>query len=389
MAQRQFRSDDTAAWGIRYGNSSNAAKTYAANHTLDSGDLFYNGTFTGTSGATTGTTGIADGTYNLPCIIHQSRGTGAGTWELNFLTTISGGTATFSYSLINTYNTGAQIVTGGQYSAITLNSGVTIQSPAWNGSTGGIALFLCSGTTSLPGTITSVGQNGGAPGGGAGMGYSGGLGGNNTTQAQQGEGTAGASGGSSSANGNGGGGGLNTGGAPGEAQGGAGGNATAGANGSTLIGGGSVGTGGGTAGSADLTSMVFGGGGGGTASHNGSGGITPGSGGGGGGGIVVIISRIITVTGSITANGGVGGTDVGGVFGGAGAGGSILFKGQSITLGSSLVTASGGASGPAGGNGRIHIDYSNTLSGTTTPTLDSRQDVTLADSGGSFLFNMI
>lgn len=69
--------------------------------------------------------------------------------------------------------------------------------------------------------------------------------------------------------------------------------------------------------------------------------------------------------------------------GGAGAGGSVLIKGINITLGTNLVTvaagsgANGGDSGgPSnnGGVGRIHVDASLAISGSTTPSADTAID---------------
>ena len=71
-------------------------------------------------------------------------------------------------------------------------------------------------------------------------------------------------------------------------------------------------------------------------------------------------------------------------------------KAQTATLGSGLITcpsASGGAAysgitlpyGGASSTGRIHLDYSNSYTGTTNPTLDVTQDLTLIESGGQYL----
>lgn len=47
--------------------------------------------------------------------------------------------------------------------------------------------------------------------------------------------------------------------------------------------------------------------------------------------------------------------------------------------------------GGGGGVGRIHIDYSDSYTGTTSPTLSTRQDATLdyPTTGGAFLYNFV
>jgi hypothetical protein len=62
-------------------------------------------------------------------------------------------------------------------------------------------------------------------------------------------------------------------------------------------------------------------------------------------------------------------------------------KGQVVTLGTSRLTAAGGAQGlgnatpdndgGAGGVGRFHVDYSTSVSGSATPTIDTREDSTI------------
>lgn len=136
-------------------------------------------------------------------------------------------------------------------------------------------------------------------------------------------------------------------------------------------------------GNASLTQMVFGGGGGGTGESVSSGA------GGNGGGVVLIIAPTITVTGSIAVNGNNGQNASRG--GSGGAGGSVLLKGQRITLGSSLITASAGNQGTGttanstnGSAGRIHADYSISISGTTSPTINSTQDFVLNNLASMF-----
>jgi hypothetical protein len=399
MAQRQFRSDDTSIWATKFGSGASGTKTYTTTHTLDSGDGYYNGTLTGSASATTATTNISAATYNLPCIIHQTQGTGVGNWELNFLTIISGTTATFTYPLINTYGTGAQIATINPYSAVTINSGVILSPSTWNGSTGGILFLIVNGALTITGDLSASAK-----------GYRGGTGTRTGSPTQwgisgEGESSGPTAKGSNTNNGAGAGAGNYDGGNR-TSGGGGGSNAAVGSTGGSAGGGGGSysaatgGTGGQTIlGNASLTSATLGGGGGNSiyASSSNSGSID----GGAGGGLILIIARNIVVSGTISVNGGNGISGVSTTSGssGAGAGGDILLKGQSITLGSSLVTASGGTGGSfsdsltgIGGNGsvgRIHADYLISPSGTTSPTIDTRQDLSLADTSGSFLFNFL
>jgi hypothetical protein len=391
MAQRQFRSDDSDLWLDRFGDGSTGALSQNT-----ATDAIANTTFSGTQAATSGTagsgTGFAAGDLIL---IHQSRngGDGAGVWELNKISSVGGGTDwTLSYALQNDYGTTGQVYLLKQYSTVTINSGQTFTGRAWDGTSGGIVAFLANSSITVTGGIDVSGANG--------KGYRGYDDNNGAVHGLRGEGTASAGNDSStSANGNGGGSGTGGSGVQG-GGGGGGGHAASGSNGSTA--GGTGGTGGTSGGVAGLTTMIFGGGGG-TGGRDSS---NPGrTRGGSGGGIVILIAPTITVTGSITANGQnapgtipASGSQDGG--GGGGAGGSILLKGQALTLGSSLITAAagslagganGGASGGNGSVGRIHADYSTSISGTTSPTIDSTLDTTLEDAtgGGSFLLNFI
>lgn len=366
---RQFRSDDTSPWIDKFGNGSDGVGSINT-----STDATANTTFSGTETQSTGTAGSGTGfaAGNL-VLIHQSRngGDGAGVWELNKISSVGGGTDwTLAYPLQNDYGTTGQVYLFKQYSSYTVNSGQTLTGSAWDGTKGGIIAVLVNGVATITGNITTVGK-----------GYRGAT--TNADNGYAGEGTVGASVQQTTANGNGGGGGTY--GTP-------------------------AGTGGNAVGVAGLTTMFFGGGsGGGNEDRDGKNGA----------GIVLIIAKTITVTGSINGDG-IAGQQGGGdqVSTGGSAGGSILLKGQVITLGTNLVTAessaggaNGGGSNPkgsgggghasAGGNGsgniggtgsegRIHADYLLSISGTTNPTIDSRQDLSLVgDSGGSFLLNML
>ncbi len=386
MAQRQFRSDDTSTWSERFGNGSNGALTISSNTTESPIDS----AATGTGGTTSLTATNASFASEQLILIHQTYGTGAGNWELNKISSYVAGTITTSYSLINTYGTGAQVRVLPQYTNVTINSSTTYTAKAWNGTVGGILAFIANGSVTVTGSINGAGLSGagGVTAGGAGIGFRGGDSASNGVgdPSQYGDGTTGnkATSSSGAANGNGGGGAK--GGSSGVAHdgaGGSGGHASTGGNG-TGNGPTYNGTGGSTAGNAGLTSMVFGGGGGG-GSNRANDTALEGSG-GGGGGIILIIGATITVTGSISVNGGTGWAADG--AGGSGAGGSVLLKAQTATLGTNLITSTGVvASGSRGASsdGRIHIDYLTSFTGTSNPTIDSRQDATLlqASSGGT------
>lgn len=368
MAQRQFRSDDTSIFTERFGNGADGA--YAPSTSTDSPiDSACTGSASSTSLSATNASFAADQLL----LIHQSQGSGAGNWELNAVSSYSTGTITTKYPLINTYGTGAQVMVLKRYTSALVDTGVTITAKAWDGTVGGLYGFVCLGQTTVTGTITATGK-----------GFRGGNGTNGGNGGDEAEGDPGPGATNHSdpdPNGNGGG--------PGNGNGGAGGG---GGNGGTGTDGGEVlsgqgGHGGEDSGNAGLTLATFGGGGGG-ANDNSSAGN-----GEDGGGFVLILSKLLTVTGSVVA-GGVNGTN-GTSAGGGGAGGSVLLKGQVLTLGSNKVTAQGGSGGTGtraggnGGTGRIHADYSASVSGSTTPTVDSRQDYTLGDTSGMFFFNML
>ena len=314
-------------------------------------------------------------------LIHQTRGTDVGTYQVTKISAYTAGTITTEDNLSISYNsTGAnkaQVLVLKQYTAVTIDSAKTLTAKAWNGTVGGILGFICSGTTTVTGTITAAGK-----------GFLGGTLSSWPTSGYSGEGTVGAMVQQREANGSGGGTGQttvnNTGG------GGGGGHFAAGTNGTA--GDGYGGDGGTTSGSVSLGTMTFGGAGG-------AGGQTDGSNvsgvGGPGGGIVIIYTKTLTVTGAISAGGNNGQAAQSGIDsagGGGGAGGSCLVKVQTATLGTALITSAAGtggagsANGKAGGAGsvgRIHLDYLNSYTGTTTPTLDASQDSTLADTPAS------
>lgn len=381
---RQFRSDDTNKWVYGFGRGLDGALTSSGNLSLDPTRQ----SCSGSSGSTSLSVSTGSGTLanNQLVIIHQSRGTGAGAWELNRIQS-GGGTATLTmaHTLQNTYTDSgasqAQIVRVYEYTNYNLQSGHTYTLPAWDGNDGGIYAIAVADTCTIAGTLDGSGADGTASPSntpGATGGFRGGAG--SLTAAQKGEGTTGGVTTGTTNNGNGGGGGSSAG-SPAWGGGGGGSNGTAGNAGS----GGTGGAAGSTAGAAALTTMVFGGGGGGGARNSASAGEY--GAGGSGGGILFIIANQLTISGAINLDGG--GASATFWNGGGGAGGSCLLKANTATLGSSLITADGGdatgSSNGDGGSGRIHLDYSKSYSGTTSPTIDVTQDVTIKNLTNSAL----
>lgn len=373
---RQWRSDDTDTWVYKFGDGSDGALTISSNTTFSAA----NEGCSGTSGTTSVTLAAAGGFSNGDLVlIHQSRGTGVGNWELNKISSGGGGTSlTMESNLQNTYTDSgasqAQMVKLFQYSSVTVDATYTWSAADWDGSKGGLIAFLCNGTTTINGTISTVnkGHIGGV--------YARPIG-------DQGGGTAGAGTTNYPNNGSGGGGGRNDSGNQ-AAGGGGGGHGAAGSDGAFDAT--SPGEGGDAVGNASLTSLVFGGAGGGGTRGDG----VTGTGGNGAdsAGSIIVITNSLTGTGSINLNGSNGGngTDEGSGGGGS-AGGAGLFKAQTATFDNLTVTASAGSGGSGSGNGknggagavgRFHLDYSGSFSGTTTPTLDTTLDSTIVASSG-------
>lgn len=381
MAQRQFRSDDTDPWLYGFGDGSDGAyePTTSTEAPIDS-------SCSGTSGTTSLSATNASFAAGQLIMIHQTRGTGVGGWELNKIDSYSTGTITLKHDLTMTYTDSgasqAQVRVLKQYSSALIDTGVTLTGKSWNQNVGGIVGWLCSGTTTITGTVRTSGSTGGTKtgaglssnttGGGHYGGYSRTLSGIEAGTASQGFGSAGSGVESTAANGSGGGGGS-TPASPANASGGGGGHGAAGSSGS---GGGTGGSGGLAVGGASLVSFNLGGGGGGGVKDN----NTTSGAGGSGAGSVIIISKDISITGAITSTGGAGGSGTDEADGGGGAGGAVLVKAQTATLGAAKITAAGGTgtgSGGAGAVGRIHLDYKDSYTGTTSPTLDVTQDLTL------------
>lgn len=377
---RRFRSDDTVKWKYGFGKGAYDATIGTETASWNGSTRFQTqAAITATAGATSFTK-PAGWSHTGFCLLHQTRGAGAGNYELAFVD-FSGANAVVDEPLQHTYVAGAQIITLSNgftgYNNVSITG--TLSPTAWDGSKGGVIAILAKSSISISGSINVSGSGffGGSQVSGSGV------------SGLRAEGQAAAGGTTStSRNENAGGGGSTSGldGGGGGGGGANGANATAGTNDQAT-----GGQGGTAVGNAELTSMVFGGGGGsGGAGRNGA---NIGGAGGKGGGIVILISREINITGSINLNGTAGANPAAkGGSGGGGAGGSCLLKCQTAVLGSNKITASAGAGGADGGSGqgggggagsvgRIHIDYSSSYSGSTTPSIDARQDLTIKPVG--------
>lgn len=387
---RKIRIDDTSVWPYGYGNASDGAYDPATGT-----DAPIDASCSGTSGATSLSATNASFAAGQLILIIQMRGTGAGEYEFNRIASYSAGTITTSLPLQNTYTDSgasqAQVVVFKQYSSAQIQSGRTITAKAFDGDVGGVYGYFCNGNVNINGVLSLTGK---------GYRSTGTNGAGNGALGMQGEGTGGAGSQSNSANGSGGGGGgggVDAGHVE-AGHGAGGGHAAAGSNGSSRNTS-SGGTGGGSVGTAELLTIFMGGAGG----EGGNGNSGEGRSGGAGGAIAIIIAKSFTInpsTGSIDINGnnGTSSNDNGGA-GGGGAGGAFLLKCQVASLGTNRITVAkgtgGACTGSFGGNGgdgsvgRINIDYSGSITGSTTPTLNSRQDGSLADNGGMALANMI
>lgn len=262
--------------------------------------------------------------------LHQSQGTGAGSHEFNFIDTYVAGTITMLFPSVNSYSIAgankAQVRVVPQYQSVDVQSGKTYTVKAWNGTVGGILMFMSAGSTTITGSINGTGK-----------GYRGGSSGNDD---------GGTNGEGIDAN-------------PGSLGAGQKGHASSGSGGgAALVGGAGSGNPGGTAVMTDstlLTNFLFGPGGGGGTSNSSSSAGAP------GGAIIYILSQTVAVTGSIVSNGSA---SSGGVerSGGGGAGGCIRIRASYASIGTNLLTVLGGVGGSAtnvggtGSVGRLRVD---------------------------------
>lgn len=407
---RQFSENDTSKWTYRFGRGGAGDSTISSSASVPLvKSQLANGTYS--SGATSLTLASATGfaTDDL-ILIHQSRGESgvtAGGWELNRISNLVSTTVTTEFPLENTYihEAGArkvQVIKLTEYNNLTVNSSINWTVPNWDSSNGhgGLLPLMVKETFTLNGQLIANGGNGsagssGAPAGGTGAGYAGGaaLFGSNAT-ANSGEGTHGAASASTNpASGNAGGGGKAGTDAATTGSGGGGGASAAGGNGTTAGGSTVAGVGGAAMGGTDLTAIFFGGGGGGGArSTTGTNEI---AGGGSGAGIVMIFAKTLTLgNGAGNRISAIGGNSSGAWWpGGGGGGGSVLIKCIDATLETNKIVATGGTStslgsshGGNGATGRVHIDYANSYSGSTNPTLDVNQDNSLFPPAGGAWF---
>lgn len=375
--KRSYKFEIIAIAGV-FGSGSDSARTISASVTETMIDSATTGTAT-TSSLSATNASFAAGQIVL---IHQTQGANAGQYEQGTIQSYTTGTITLQAPLKGTYTTGAQVLVMKQYTTLTVNTGVTWTAKSWNGTTGGILAFLCSVLLTVTGNISANGffanSNSGATGGG----FRGGTGVGGTNIASfQGESELGLGTQSTANNGAGGGGGKNTNSSGGFASGGSAGHAVNGAAGVGAGHGFTVGSAGVAASdSADLTRAVFGAGAGGAGRESVD--VWGGSSGGGG---IYIATVDVSVTGGISANGGAANIQSSSDYAhasSAGAGGFVFLRVQTASIGSNLITASGGVSGstglPGGGDGRIVMNYLTSIVGTTTaPAFNAIQDNTL------------
>jgi hypothetical protein len=346
---------------------------------------------TGTSISVASTTGFAADDEVILLNLQGASGDTADVGNYEFLEIASvpdGTTLNLKSSVQNSYdgtsfgNQSVVLQRVPQWTNVTVNSGGTLTANAWDGSSGGVVVFRATGTVTVNSGGAINADN---------LGYRGGSL-NQPDLAQpsfQGESRSGGlDNRSQSANDGAGGGGYADGDNDGTTCAGGGGGGSYGTAGGTATQscGSRNGVGGGTYGIADLTTIFYGSGGG-SGGHDIDTADRSGGPGGAGGGMVFITADTVTVsgTGTISANGADGGAGEGArwIGGAGGSGGSIMIQADSATLGSALVTATGGIDGANdgvnmttylsgdGGDGRIRIevDLAN-LSGSTDPAYD-------------------
>lgn len=381
MALNDWQKITRVITGKPFGNGQDGAYSSATIPTLIK--LSCSGTATSTA-LTASSTTIADGDLVM---IHQTRGTGVGQWEINKVAS-GGGTVNLvmQEALYYTYTDSgasqAQVVKIFQYTDVTVQAG-TWTVPSWGGDVGGVFPMAVKGTLTPTGTISGSATGFVHKGQSSDIFGRGRVGENTSTAGGDQQNAAVETGG-----GGGGGGARET---PGGGAGG--GHATSGTNGA----GSGPGVGGGTDGGTNLDDMVFGGAGG-----SGGGGFTEPPGyGGSSGGIIAIYAKSITSPTSIISSGGNGtdGTE-GGTYdsgdGGGGSGGSILLCSQNIDIGIDKLSTVGGTTGTGpgpnggtGGKGRIAVYYGTSTTGSVSATyygsLTSEEDTDFVESNTGLL----
>ncbi len=208
---RSYKFDIAAVSGY-FGDSSAGNVTISSNTTEAPTDS----AATATSGTYVISATNASFAAGQEILIHQTRGTGAGTWQRLTIQSYTAGTITTTTTLNATYSSGAQVRVLLQYGTLTVNTNITYTAKAWNGTVGGILAFIAA-TLTNNGTITASGSDGtrgqGVIAGATGGGFRGGTSRNtefaSPGQGDSGEGTAGVQvTGQTSNNGNGGGAGV-------------------------------------------------------------------------------------------------------------------------------------------------------------------------------------
>jgi RHS repeat-associated protein/uncharacterized repeat protein (TIGR01451 family) len=306
-------------------------------------------------------------------LILAMQGPDTGIYETGVISTVTPGLLTLEIGVVQSYLVPTNTVMVQRvpfYNTIVVQNGGLLTSHDWDGTTGGVVFFRAMTVTVEAGgriEATGLGYRGGGTWGYRNEGYQG--------ESINGLGIAGGH-----AYGpmgpNDGGGGVNVNGAGGNYGGGAT-NAQYYSSSGNPAGSGLAGL---TYGTSELRRLYLG---------SGGGGGNAGSYGGDGGGIIWMDVDQLTVTGTIQANGGGGS---GGSWGsGGGSGGSVHLHVDSATIGNEQVAALGGSRfcangcGGYGGTGRIRIDYTTYLSGTTAPgalvvQADGGSDVDIEDT---------
>ena len=153
-----------------FGDGSDGAITFSSNTEFNPPvDAVVN---SGSAGGTALTVSSASGVFQpgQRILIHQTRGTGAGDWELNTLQSYALGNIVSVDALSHTYSTSgasaAQVLVVPEYTDVTVDPGVTVSAKPWDGAKGGIVAFFANGTVTVDGTISADGRGfrGGAEG---------------------------------------------------------------------------------------------------------------------------------------------------------------------------------------------------------------------------------
>jgi hypothetical protein len=317
-----------------------------------------------------------------------------GAWEFARVVGIAGSTLTLDAPLLSAVPaTGAQVVRVPEYGNLTVPAARTVTAPAWDGATGGIVVFLATGTVTVDGVVDASGRGfrGGVFVNGSGNYSCSALDEVAGDGAQKGEGlnageygaafigkgnrANGAGGGVCHNSGGGGGGHIGAGGVGGDTwPGSVGGFAEGGFGGARLL-------------YSVETHAAFGGGGG--AGHGNN---NVGTSGGAGGGLVLVRAPTIDTSGSIRADGQTAGDTTGGgndAAGGGGAGGAIILDATSLVCDVGAdVSARGGdggnvnfaTHGPGGGGGGGRIRFGSV---TNTCTGDVANGVAGTETSGA------